>query len=77
MLPETVATDRGGINRAIQKNIHKLQPGETQKFDYNLYLTKRAIEGEFSGKLKVHDHYQSFDYILGSTTKNLSFKITR
>ncbi len=76
-LPESIATDRGGINRFIQKNIQSLRAGETQKFDYNLYPTKRATEGDFNGKLIVSEHYQSFDYVQGNISKTLTFRITR
>jgi len=74
-LPEAVAIDRTGMTRLVKKNLEKMGSGETKKLEYNIYPTKTAESGSYSGKILVLEHYQDYDYVLGKYSKEVLFRI--
>ncbi|MEW6295076.1 MAG: hypothetical protein AB1467_02130 [Candidatus Diapherotrites archaeon] len=74
-LPETVAIDKSGMTRIVQKNLDRMSPGETKKFLYSIYPSKKVDTGHWGGKLTVSEHYQDYNYILNNYSKDILVRI--
>jgi len=74
-LPSVFALDKTGLNKTDEKKIKSISPGETKKIIYSIYSMNYAEAGVYSGKITVHDHFNNYDYLLGTISKELVLKI--
>jgi len=74
-LPEQVSLDKSGLNRMASKKLESLQPSQTARVRFPVFLTQRADAGVFSGKLLVSEHASNFEYPTAHYSKEITFRI--
>ncbi|MFH0714892.1 MAG: hypothetical protein V1847_03425 [Candidatus Diapherotrites archaeon] len=74
-LPDTVAFDKAGINRSIQKRLDIVKANESKEFRLPIFTTPRASPGLHTGRVVVAEHASNYDYEVARVAKELSFRI--
>ena len=75
LLSKTLSFDKGGYKVDAGERIEKLSPGESKRFYYELFPKPGIREGEIPVKVKLTEHYNSFDYVQNEIVKSTSLKV--
>lgn len=70
-----LSLDTSGINKGAEQKIGELAPGQSTKLKYEVFAKPTADYGEYPVRVKVFEHYNSYDYIMQEYTKNVKLKI--
>ena len=74
-LDRTLSFDRGGYKTEEGARIEKLAPHQSKRFYYELFPKQGIKIGEIPVKVKLTEHYNSFEYVQNEVTKNLALKV--
>lgn len=75
LLPEQVSLDKSGLNRGASKRLEALEPNSSARVKFPVFLTQKASQGVFSGKLLVSEYSSNFEFPTTNYSKELSFRI--
>ncbi|HIH10545.1 MAG TPA: hypothetical protein HA254_07830 [Candidatus Diapherotrites archaeon] len=76
-LPAEASFGTVGGNAVIEKRIDNYRALGTIQLKMPVYISNRANEGVFSGKVKVAEHFNDYDYIEKSYSKDIPLRIVQ
>ncbi len=64
-----------GLNHAFEKNTESFRANATAQLKMPVYLSNYAKVGNHFGKIKVMEHFNDFDHVERTYTKEIPFRI--
>ncbi|MFH1520689.1 MAG: hypothetical protein ABID61_03530 [Candidatus Micrarchaeota archaeon] len=66
--------DPACINKAAEKRVGELQPGDTKEINITLWSNSQTKQGTYAIEVSVFAHYISYDKVLSYVKKNVSIR---
>ena len=74
-LPQVANFSTVGLSRNYLKQVENFKAGGKAQFKMPIYISSYARTGEYSGKVKVIEHFLDFDHVERTYTKEVPFRI--
>jgi uncharacterized membrane protein len=74
-LPRQVTFSKVGLQMQYEKRFDSFKPGDTIKLKEPIFLSSQAEKGNYSGWIKIAEHYGDYGYEMQTKKREILFRI--